>query len=437
MNNGQLPVAKAHAVKTRLFGLAIFVSVQPAWALEADQVFERVNPSIWRVMTLDAEGKPLGQGSGVVIAPNTMVTNCHVLAKARRVNVVKDSMTLSASLQMYDPERDLCQLNVDKLVAPAVSRATEAQLRIGAKVYAIGNPRGLDLSLSDGLISALRKDKESKLERIQTTAPISPGSSGGGLFDSEARLVGLTTSQMVNGQNLNFAIPADWIAELPKRHAELAAKREQQKPANTTATQAVQQAAPLQAGKYLPGDTFEYSVLDKNLGRSQRISLRVDSNDGREVRLNDGALVLNTEGEVLSLRSPFLSELDFASPPGGWGSAARMARSAGELFNLRYNTTIQGISSDYWLQASLVGDDVVKVADQELQVKRYALTGRMTRNPPGVTMNASGPYEATLWYSDALKRPIRYEVSARSVGAFGPHTFIIKEEVALQRLRRQ
>jgi serine protease Do len=431
MNNGQIPIAKVSAVKTRLLGLAFLVSVQPASALEADQVFERVSPSIWRVMTLDADGKPLGQGSGVVIAPHSMVTNCHVLAKARRVDVVKDNISLSASLQMYDPERDLCQLKVDKLTAPAVERASEHQLRIGAKVYAIGNPRGLDLTLSDGLISALRKDKDTKLERIQTSAPISPGSSGGGLFDSEARLIGLTTSQMINGQNLNFAIPADWIAELPKRHAELAAKRDQLKPP------AASQTAPLQAGKYLPGDTFEYSVLDKNLGRSQRISLRVDSNDGREVRLNDGALVLTIEGEVLSLRSPFLSEMDFASPPGGWGSAVRIARSPGELFNLRYNTTIQGISSDYWLQASLVGDDIVKVADQELKVKRYALTGRMTRNPPGVNMNPSGPYEATLWYSDSLKRPVRYEVNARSVGAFGPHTFLIKEEVALQRLRRQ
>ncbi len=437
MNNGQILLAKAFAVNTRLLGLALLVSAQSASALEADQVFERVSPSIWRVMALDADGKPIGQGSGVVVAPHTMVTNCHVLAKARRVDVVKDSATLKASLEMYDPERDLCQLKVEKLSAPAVVRATESQLRIGAKVYAIGNPRALDLTLSDGLISALRKDKDAKLERIQTSAPISPGSSGGGLFDSEARLIGLTTSQMVNGQNLNFAIPADWINELPKRHAELAAKREQQKPTASAATQSNPQAQALQAGKYLPGDTFEYSVLDKSQGRIQRVSLRVDSNDGRQITLNDGALVLNSEGEVISLRSPFLSEMDFASPPGGWGSAARMANSPGELFNLRYSTNIQGINSDYWLQASLVGDDVVKVANQELKVKRYALTGRMTRNPPGVALNPSGPYEATLWYSETLKRPVRYEVNARSVGAFGPHNFLIKEEVALQGLRRQ
>jgi serine protease Do len=231
LNNAESRPKKDLAVKTRLLGIAIVLCIKPALALEADQIFERVSPSIWRVSTLDANGKQIGQGSGVVIAPQTMVTNCHVLAKALKVNVTKESRTFPATLDMYDPERDLCQLKIEKLEAPAVARATEAQLRIGAKTFAIGNPRGLDLTLSDGLISALRRDKQNKLELIQTSAPISPGSSGGGLFDNEARLIGLTTSQMVNGQNLNFAIPADWILELPKRHAELVAKRAKEKAA--------------------------------------------------------------------------------------------------------------------------------------------------------------------------------------------------------------
>jgi serine protease Do len=222
-------------VKNRLLGIATLLCLQPALALEADQIFEQVSPSVWRVATLDAQGKQIGQGSGVVIAPHTIVTNCHVLAKALKVNVIKESRILPATLDMYDPERDLCQLKVDKLEAPAVARATESQLRIGAKAFAIGNPRGLDLTLSDGLISALRRDKQNKLELIQTSAPISPGSSGGGLFDNEARLIGLTTSQVVNGQNLNFAIPADWILELPARHAVLVAKRAREKAAKEQA----------------------------------------------------------------------------------------------------------------------------------------------------------------------------------------------------------
>jgi serine protease Do len=90
-----------------------------------------------------------------------------------------------------------------------------ATLAVGTKVYAIGAPQGLELSLSDGVVASLRPLGGSSL--IQTTAAISAGSSGGGLFDSLGRLVGITTFQSRTGQNLNFAVPADWINLLPQR----------------------------------------------------------------------------------------------------------------------------------------------------------------------------------------------------------------------------
>jgi hypothetical protein len=92
-------------------------------------------------------------------------------------------------------------------------------------VYALGNPRNLELTLSDGLISALRRDDDMKLQRIQTSAPISHGSSGGGLFDEEGRLIGITSSGKEDGQNLNFAIPINWMQELPARSVAALAKR--------------------------------------------------------------------------------------------------------------------------------------------------------------------------------------------------------------------
>ena len=80
-------------------------------------------------------------------------------------------------------------------------------LRIGEAVFAIGNPQLLDRTLSDGLLSGKRIRAEQRL--LQTTAPISPGSSGGGLFDSRGNLIGITTSSLRNAQNINFAIPAE------------------------------------------------------------------------------------------------------------------------------------------------------------------------------------------------------------------------------------
>jgi S1-C subfamily serine protease len=103
------------------------------------------------------------------------------------------------------------------LTAPAVALGTVETLKTGQKVYAIGAPQGLDLTISDGIVSALRMLPQGKV--IQTTAPISPGSSGGGLFDAYGKLVGIMTFQHRTGQNLNFAVPADWIPAMRGRSA--------------------------------------------------------------------------------------------------------------------------------------------------------------------------------------------------------------------------
>jgi hypothetical protein len=95
------------------------------------------------------------------------------------------------------------------------------QLRIGQRVYAIGAPQGLELTISEGIVSSLREVPGGSV--IQTTAPISPGSSGGGLFDLSGRLVGIMTFQHRYGQNLNFALPADWIAGMQTRRASASA----------------------------------------------------------------------------------------------------------------------------------------------------------------------------------------------------------------------
>ena len=179
------------------------------------EVFAIASPSIVIVRALDAQGKVISLGSGVVIASTQVVTNCHVTDKATRLEVKSGSDTLAASIRYTDRERDLCQLAVPGLIAPSVKIGTVKQIKIGARVVALGAPQGLELSLSDGLVSALREAEGSSI--IQTTAPISPGSSGGGLFDEEGRLIGITTFYLAEGQNLNFALPADWITAIPER----------------------------------------------------------------------------------------------------------------------------------------------------------------------------------------------------------------------------
>lgn len=203
-----------------LLGLhaAACVSAQPLPAPE--DLFRQLTPSVWIVRTYDAKGEPHAYGSAVVVAPETLVTNCHVLEGGRRFTIQNDNVGHNALLQYQDPERDLCQITARGMTAPAVTLGDSDALVVGQKVYALGNPRGLERTFSDGLISALhRKEPSRELVRIQTSAPVSQGSSGGGLFDTRGRLIGITSATRRDGQNLNFAIPINWLQELPQRHA--------------------------------------------------------------------------------------------------------------------------------------------------------------------------------------------------------------------------
>jgi hypothetical protein len=206
--------------------IALAAVLMPAHALQPAEVYAKVAPSVWRVQTYDADGLPLGIGSAVVIATDTLVTNCHVLAKAKRVAVKREKVSIDAKLEMWDPQRDVCRITAPMLNAPAVELGEALKLQVGQNVYAIGNPRGLDLTMSAGLLSSVRRNEKDQIILLQTSAAISKGSSGGGLFDDQGVLIGLTTLASVTGdaQNLNFAVPVDWVRELPQRHARLTAK---------------------------------------------------------------------------------------------------------------------------------------------------------------------------------------------------------------------
>lgn len=188
----------------------------PAVAKTPSQVFEEVSARVVVVEVYDAKGTQIGQGSGVIIAPGEVATNCHVLKGADRLQVRHGQVRHPARMHLSDAERDLCQITAVGLTArPAAIGATKL-LKVGSRVYAVGAPKGLELTLSEGIVSGLREVAGGRF--IQTTAPISPGSSGGGLFDENGVLVGLTTFYMSEGQNLNFALPIEWLKELPTRH---------------------------------------------------------------------------------------------------------------------------------------------------------------------------------------------------------------------------
>ncbi len=197
-----------------LTGLLLFTLTASA-ASTPEQIFVQASPSVVVIDIFDAQGKSIGQGSGVVIDTGQVITNCHVAQKGKSLQVRQSGKTFKATLQFADPDRDLCQLSVPNLQATPITLGTAKKLTVGQRVYAIGAPKGLGLTLSEGLVSSLRPYEGSQY--IQTSAAISPGSSGGGLFDNQGRLIGITTFYLEEGQNLNFALPVDWISELPQR----------------------------------------------------------------------------------------------------------------------------------------------------------------------------------------------------------------------------
>ncbi len=209
-----------------LTGLLIFtLTATAARVSPPEQIFVKASPSVVVIDIFDAKGESIGQGSGVVIGAGKVITNCHVAQEGKSLQVRQSGKTFKAILQFADPDRDLCQLSAPDLQSTPITLGSAKKLRVGQRVYAIGAPKGLELTLSEGLISSLHPYEGSQY--IQTSAAISPGSSGGGLFDDKGRLIGITTFQFIEGQNLNFALPVDWIGELPKRAqaAPVAAKK--------------------------------------------------------------------------------------------------------------------------------------------------------------------------------------------------------------------
>lgn len=207
--------------------LSAQVTSPPAFAysnkenVSARELFRGLSGSVLTVSAATAP-KPK-QGSGVVIGEifsvrdaelqPLIVTNAHVVSGAASIQVRSSEGSSSAEIAYIDNSIDLAFLRLKSL--PGLRRVAIAAVNtisVGDQVFALGSPRGLELSLSSGIVSSLRNS--SRYTLVQTTAPISPGSSGGGLFNQRGQLVGVTSSKVVDGENLNFAIEAEIVHKL-------------------------------------------------------------------------------------------------------------------------------------------------------------------------------------------------------------------------------
>ena len=152
--------------------------------------------------------------SGVVIAPQTIVSTCSINYQTAPLLVVKDGVNYPAALQYVDPHRGLCQYSVANLPALPAEMGSARKLKVKNAVWVIGARDDSDVVMETGVITALRPFEESNY--IQLSVPVTPKLSGAAVFNSAGELVGITQFYLSDA-DLNFALPVEWLAEIPKR----------------------------------------------------------------------------------------------------------------------------------------------------------------------------------------------------------------------------
>jgi len=183
-----------------------------------EDVYTNNRNAVVTIIALDASGRSKGLGSGFFTSSKgELVTNHHVVegASSLLVKLLTGAMFPVSGWLASDQEKDFVVLKVQGKELSTVRLGSLASLRVGQRVFALGSPLGMEQTFTDGMVSSLRDGSEVNKPRlqkvIQHTAPISPGNSGGPLLNEQGYVVGINTFMVKGGQNLNFAIPIDYV----------------------------------------------------------------------------------------------------------------------------------------------------------------------------------------------------------------------------------
>lgn len=169
---------------------------------------ETIRKSVVKIDVYDNYGEIIQTGSGIIVFDkNILITNAHVItggSSAEAISEADERLYIDGAIY-YNQEEDIAilKLNDQNKIKPL---KISTKYNVGDKVITIGSPLGIKNSVSDGIISNILDDKT-----IQHTAPISSGSSGGALFNSRGKIIGINTATMIDGQNINLSIPIEKI----------------------------------------------------------------------------------------------------------------------------------------------------------------------------------------------------------------------------------
>jgi S1-C subfamily serine protease len=175
-------------------------------------IAKEANGAVVSIVMSDKEGHPVAQGSGFLISKDgQVVTNYHVIKSGTSAVIKLPDGAFFAidGVLASDKDRDVAIIKAHGNNFRTLTLGDSDHLQVGEEVVAIGNPLSLESTVSNGIVSAIRTVEDEGGKFVQITAPISPGSSGGPLFNMAGEVVGITTSHIKGGENLNFAIPID------------------------------------------------------------------------------------------------------------------------------------------------------------------------------------------------------------------------------------
>jgi serine protease Do len=173
----------------------------------------RLSLSLVKVEAVDGDGR-LWLGTGVGVAPEHVVTSCHVTRRAESIRIQQGGLRRLATAQLADTAHDLCLLMVPGLAVPPAKLGQAGELKLGEPVFAIGFEGGLALQARAGVVRALHAYDGGRV--VESTTAFTSGASGGALFDAEGELVAILTYRLRGDRRSYFSVPVEWFAAMLK-----------------------------------------------------------------------------------------------------------------------------------------------------------------------------------------------------------------------------
>ena len=231
------------------------------------------------IYLFDENKNPLKSGSGFFVKAGVIATNYHVIDGASfgfAKIVGKDTEHELLNVVALNQRMDLALVRVSDINVPFLDLGSNRKLIVGQKLYAIGNPQGLEGTFSEGIVSSIREVGNDYF--IQMTTPISPGSSGGPVLDERGLVVGVSVATFQNGQNLNFAVPVTYLNQLVESSVE----------------KTISNVAKFNVAKYRGPSLFDLPMNNESLQEeSTRVKILNDKNPNSKNKSADDVLIMS------------------------------------------------------------------------------------------------------------------------------------------------